>query len=91
MVYLQLYPGLASTGVHSLSTANTMSGLKTDVDFSESRAVKVNVVGWVFTGFAIATVGLKVTARHMVRRLGWDDFFIFFSTVCLAIYGRYWH
>ncbi|OJJ64699.1 hypothetical protein ASPSYDRAFT_39450 [Aspergillus sydowii CBS 593.65] len=57
-----------------------MSGLKTDVDFSESRAVKVNVVGWVFTGIAIATVGLKVTARHMVRRLGWDDFFIFFST-----------
>ncbi|KAL4921360.1 hypothetical protein BDW62DRAFT_219511 [Aspergillus aurantiobrunneus] len=56
-----------------------MATLKTDVDFSESRAVEVNVVGWVFTGLAIGTVGLKVTARHMVRRLGWDDFFIFFS------------
>ncbi|KAL4946433.1 hypothetical protein BDV06DRAFT_182541 [Aspergillus oleicola] len=56
-----------------------MATLKTDVDFSESRAVEVNVVGWVFTGTAIATVALKVAARHMVRRLGWDDFFIFFS------------
>lgn len=68
-----------------------MAGLKTDVDFSESRAVEVNVVGWVFTGIAIATVGLKVTARHMVRRLGWDDFFIFFSTVCPYSYGWYWY
>jgi hypothetical protein len=53
-----------------------------DVELSESRAVEVNVVGWVFTGIAIATVGLKLTARQMVKRLGWDDFFIFFSTVC---------
>ncbi|KAL6228725.1 hypothetical protein BDW75DRAFT_226373 [Aspergillus navahoensis] len=50
-----------------------------DVELSKSRAVEVNVVGWVFTGIAIATVGLKLTARQMVKRLGWDDFFIFFS------------
>ncbi|KAL4949631.1 hypothetical protein BDW69DRAFT_173915, partial [Aspergillus filifer] len=56
-----------------------MATLKTDVDFSESRAMEVNVVGWVFTGTAMATVALKVAARHIVRRLGWDDFFIFFS------------
>ncbi|KAL4800799.1 hypothetical protein BDV19DRAFT_383820 [Aspergillus venezuelensis] len=42
-----------------------MATLKTDVDFNESRAVEVNVVGWVFTGTAIATVALKVAARHM--------------------------
>ncbi|KAL4784455.1 hypothetical protein BJX76DRAFT_220143 [Aspergillus varians] len=56
-----------------------MTTFKTDVDFSESRAVEVNVVAWVFTGIAIGTVGLKFAARHMVHRLGWDDFFIFFS------------
>ncbi|KAL5003013.1 hypothetical protein BDV10DRAFT_64999 [Aspergillus recurvatus] len=56
-----------------------MAAINTDVDFSQNRQAEVHVVGWVFTGVAIATVGLKVTARHMVRRLGWDDFFIFFS------------
>ncbi|KAL4862147.1 hypothetical protein BDV12DRAFT_203329 [Aspergillus spectabilis] len=56
-----------------------MATNKTEIDFSQSRAVEVNVVAWVFTGLAIATVGLKLTARQMVKRLGWDDFFIFFS------------
>ncbi|KAL3477296.1 hypothetical protein BJX99DRAFT_226347 [Aspergillus californicus] len=55
------------------------SPYKTDVDFSESRAVEINVVGWVFTGTAIAAVALKIAARQMTKRLGWDDFFIFFS------------
>ncbi|KAL4807932.1 hypothetical protein BDV18DRAFT_159141 [Aspergillus unguis] len=50
-----------------------------DIDLNESRQTEVHVVGWVFTGIAIGTVALKVTARHMVHRLGWDDFFIFFS------------
>lgn len=54
----------------------------TDVDFSESRSVEINVVGWVFTGIAIAAVGLKLFTRgHIVKKLGWDDFFIFFSMV----------
>ncbi|KAL3429517.1 hypothetical protein BDV09DRAFT_190045 [Aspergillus tetrazonus] len=56
-----------------------MTGFAGDVDFSQSRQTEVHLVGWVFTGIAIATVGLKVTARHMLHRLGWDDFFIFFS------------
>ncbi|KAL4902914.1 hypothetical protein BDW74DRAFT_180213 [Aspergillus multicolor] len=56
-----------------------MATINTNVDFHENRQAEVQIVGWVFTGIAIATVGLKVTARHMVHRLGWDDFFIFFS------------
>ncbi|RDW78947.1 uncharacterized protein DSM5745_05799 [Aspergillus mulundensis] len=56
-----------------------MATITTDVDFTQNRQAEVHVVGWVFTGIAIATVGLKVTARHLVHRLGWDDFFIFFS------------
>ncbi|KAL4757607.1 uncharacterized protein BDW70DRAFT_171151 [Aspergillus foveolatus] len=56
-----------------------MATINTDADFSQSRQTEVHLVGWVFTGISIATVGLKVTARHMVHRLGWDDFFIFFS------------
>lgn len=58
-----------------------MATTNTDVDFSQSRQTEVHLVGWVFTGIAIATVGLKVTARHMLHRLGWDDFFIFYSLV----------
>jgi hypothetical protein len=58
-----------------------MATFKTDVDFSQSRAVEINVVGWVFTGIGIATVILKITARQIVKKLGWDDFFIFFSMV----------
>ncbi|RAO64996.1 uncharacterized protein BHQ10_001008 [Talaromyces amestolkiae] len=57
-----------------------MASFNTDVDFNESRGVEINVIGWVFTGIAIATVGLKLFARgHMAKNLGWDDFFIFFS------------
>lgn len=59
-----------------------MAGFKTDVDFSQSRGSEINLIGWVFTGIAIAAVGLKLFARgHMARDLGWDDFFIFFSMV----------
>ncbi|KAL3459298.1 hypothetical protein BJX64DRAFT_301489 [Aspergillus heterothallicus] len=57
-----------------MSTPNTP-----EVDLTESRAVEVNVVAWVFTGIAIATVALKLAARQLVNRIGWDDFFIFFS------------
>ena len=53
-----------------------------DVDFNETREVEINVIGWVFTGMAIATVGLKLFARgHMAKNLGWDDFFILLSMV----------
>lgn len=57
-----------------------MSSFKQDVDFNESRGAEINVIGWVFTGIAIATVALKLFARgHLAKNLGWDDFFIFFS------------
>ncbi|KAL4978279.1 hypothetical protein BDW66DRAFT_130698 [Aspergillus desertorum] len=56
-----------------------MAAINADVSLGQNRQAEVQVVGWVFTGVAVAAVGLKVTARHMVRRLGWDDFFIFFS------------
>ncbi|KAM3066038.1 hypothetical protein ACMFMG_010623 [Clarireedia jacksonii] len=57
-----------------------MATFNMDVNFSESRAVQINVIGWVFTGTAIATVFLKLFARaQIVKRFDWDDFFIFFS------------
>ncbi|RAK95486.1 uncharacterized protein BO80DRAFT_486877 [Aspergillus ibericus CBS 121593] len=57
-----------------------MASFDTDVDFSQSRGADINVVAWVFTGTAIATVFLKLFARgHVSHNLGWDDFFIFFS------------
>ncbi|KAI9375456.1 hypothetical protein BJX61DRAFT_549351 [Aspergillus egyptiacus] len=56
-----------------------MASFATDVDLTESRGAEINVVAWVFTGIAIGTVFLKLTARQLMRRLGWDDFFIFFS------------
>ncbi|PYI03679.1 hypothetical protein BO78DRAFT_374496 [Aspergillus sclerotiicarbonarius CBS 121057] len=57
-----------------------MATFDTDVDFSESHGAEINVVAWVFTGSAIATVFLKLFARgHFSHNLGWDDFFIFFS------------
>jgi hypothetical protein len=62
-----------------------MASFNEDVDFNESRGVEINVIGWVFTGIAIATVGLKLFTRgHMAKNLGWDDFFIFFSMVSLS-------
>ena len=63
-----------------------MASFNTDVDFDESRGVEINVIGWVFTGIAIATVGLKLFARgHIANKLGWDDFFIFFSMVGISV------
>lgn len=57
----------------------------TDVNLSESRGTEVNVITWVFTGIAIATVSLKLFARvQTLKRLGWDDFFIFLSLVSKA-------
>ncbi|KUL91859.1 hypothetical protein ZTR_01311 [Talaromyces verruculosus] len=51
-----------------------------DVDFNETREVEINVIGWAFTGIAIASAGLTLFARgHMAKNLGWDDFFIFLS------------
>jgi hypothetical protein len=53
-----------------------------EVDLTESRGTEVHVIGWVFTGIAIITVALKLFARaQIVKRIGWDDFFIFFSLV----------
>ena len=56
------------------------------VDLSESRGTEVNVIAWVFTGIAMATVFLKlfVRAQTDVKRLGWDDFFIFFALVSIS-------
>jgi hypothetical protein len=53
------------------------------VNLTESRGTEINVIGWVFTGIAIVTVFLKIFARARtdVKRLGWDDFFIFFALV----------
>ncbi|OJJ88711.1 uncharacterized protein ASPGLDRAFT_42285 [Aspergillus glaucus CBS 516.65] len=57
-----------------------MASLNTDVDFSESRAIQINVIGWVCTGIAIATTSLKIFTRiEIVKQPGWDDVFIFFS------------
>lgn len=59
-----------------------MASLNTDVDFSESRAIQINVIGWVCTGIAIATTSLKIFTRiEIVKQPGWDDVFIFFSLV----------
>ncbi|KAF3385187.1 hypothetical protein F1880_001821 [Penicillium rolfsii] len=57
----------------------------TNVDFDETRAVDINVVGWVFTGIAIAAVSLKIFTRVESKRAGWDDFFIFFSMALSVI------
>ncbi|KAL4819589.1 hypothetical protein BDW67DRAFT_181925 [Aspergillus spinulosporus] len=68
-----------------------MATINTGVDFSQSRQAEVHLIRSGFTGIAIATVGLKVTARHKVQRLGWDDFFIFFSLDQAVFYDfSYW-
>ncbi|OGM44716.1 hypothetical protein ABOM_007358 [Aspergillus bombycis] len=56
-----------------------MDTFNTDVDYSESRAAQINVVGWIFTGVAIVAVSLKVFSRMESKRAGWDDALIFFS------------
>jgi hypothetical protein len=49
-----------------------MATVTTDMDLSESRGAEVNVIAWVFTGIAIATVFLKLFARaQTVKRLAW--------------------
>lgn len=49
---------------------------------SESRQTEVLTVAWVMTGTATLIVGIKLFARvKIVRAIGWDDFFIFFSLV----------
>ncbi|PKY08615.1 hypothetical protein P168DRAFT_314687 [Aspergillus campestris IBT 28561] len=59
-----------------------MAALNTNVDFSETRGPEVNIVGWVFTGVAIVAVFLRLYARvKIVKRVGWDDFFIVFSLI----------
>lgn len=65
--------------------ALAMASFNTNVDYNESRGAEINGVGWVFTGIATVTVGLKFYARmDKTQRLGWDDFFIFLSWVsCL--------
>ncbi|KAK8880185.1 hypothetical protein PGQ11_001479 [Apiospora arundinis] len=53
---------------------------KTDVDFNENRQLEINLVAWICTAIAIAVVGLKLFAKaRIVKVIGWDDFFIFFS------------
>jgi len=62
--------------------SSTMATITTDADLNESRGTEINVIAWVFTGIAISTVSLKLFSRaHVVKQLGWDDFFIFFSLV----------
>ena len=38
----------------------------------------MNVIGWAFTDIAIVAVSLKLFARIVSKRFGWDDYFIFF-------------
>lgn len=55
----------------------------TEAQYHESRGMDVNIIAWVFTGLGIAVVSLKLFARSQItKRLGWDDFFIFFALVC---------
>ncbi|PGH18283.1 hypothetical protein AJ79_00622 [Helicocarpus griseus UAMH5409] len=54
-------------------------------DFYADRTVEVTTIAWVFTGIAIAIVGLKLFARvQVLNKLGWDDF-IFFSMILSII------
>lgn len=64
-----------------------MATFATDVDFNDNRGPLINAIAWVFTGIAIATAFLKLFARaQIVKSLGWDDFFIFFSLVsCIPL------
>lgn len=60
-----------------------MTTFDTNVDYSETRGPEVNIVAWVFTGLAIFAVFLRLYARvNVVKKVGWDDFFIVFSLVC---------
>jgi hypothetical protein len=65
----------------AISDQCKMSTIITDVNFNETKAKEINVCAWVFTGIAIGTVFLKLTTRAHVKKLGWDDFFIFLSLV----------
>jgi hypothetical protein len=66
----------------STAAGPKMAHVNTNVDFSETRAADLHAVGWVFTGIAIVAGVLKLFARmETARRVGWDDFFIFFSVV----------
>lgn len=61
----------------------------TEAQYNESRGMDVNIIAWVFTGVGIAIVSLKLFARSQItKRLGWDDFFIFFALVCERMGGR---
>jgi hypothetical protein len=57
----------------------------TAAQLQESRGTQVNVIAWVFTGIAIATVFLKLFTRSQItKKMGWDDVLIFFSLVSTA-------
>lgn len=59
-----------------------MTTIVPQVDLTENRGAEINLFAWLFTGTAIVTVFLKLFARsQIVKRIGWDDFFIFFSLV----------
>ena len=59
------------------------TGFDENVDYSESRQAMAHAVAWVFTGIAVVAVILKLFTRvDRFHKLGWDDFFIVFSTVC---------
>lgn len=52
----------------------------------DDRGLELLVVSWVFTALATGIVGLKIFTRaHILHALGWDDFFIFLSTVCIVL------
>lgn len=58
-----------------------MATFDTNVDYTESRAVQINVVTWVLTGLATIAVGLKLFNRLDKKLAGWDDLFISLSMV----------
>lgn len=60
------------------------TGFDENVDYSESRQAMAHAVAWVFTGIAVVAVILKLFTRvDRFHKLGWDDFFIVFSTVSI--------
>lgn len=63
-----------------------MATFDTDVDYDETRALQINLIGWIFTGVAIVSVTLKLFTRaEIVKKLDWDDLFILFSMVSKTI------
>ncbi|ORY62073.1 uncharacterized protein BCR38DRAFT_394688 [Pseudomassariella vexata] len=64
-----------------------------DVDLTESRSSEIIVTSCVCTGIAIITVALKLFTRvRILKKMGWDDFFIFLAlafSIIAAAFASY--